>query len=106
MPKWPPTMIQDIGVYLARMESFRTEGTSFTQRMMSDYKDQKSYSYFSSDWLLEIEYHEISPDSSMCFLKARCTPSQKIRDIPHDAWVLIEKETGTIKKAYCTCFAG
>ncbi len=58
--KWPPTMIQDIGVYLARLEPFRKEGVSFSDRMLSDYKDQKAYSYFSSRWLLEMKYHNIA----------------------------------------------
>ncbi len=105
MPSWPPTMIQDIGVYLGRLEPFRNEGPKFTNRLPSDYKDQKAYSYFSSRWLLKIHYHPISDDSPYCFLKAQCTPSQRISQPPH-VWVLLHKNSGYIHSAFCTFFAG
>ena len=112
MNKWPPTMIQDIGIYLTKMETFR-EGPSargdqvtFRERIMSDYKDQKAYSYFSSNWQLDILFHPIEDGFPYCFLKSKCIPSQRINNVPHDTWVLINKETGSIISAYCTCFAG
>ncbi len=105
MNTWPPTMIMDIGVYLARLEPFRKEGVPFTDRLLSD-QDQKAYSYFSSRWLLNIKYHPIQHSSAFCFLKTSYTPSQRIRDAPHESWVLIEKLSGQIKSAFCSCFAG
>eukprot|EP00794_Sanderia_malayensis_P004122 gene4122-4676_t len=38
--------------------------------------------------------------------KSESTPSQGINNIPHKIWVAIEKKSGTVKSAYCTCFAG
>uniref|UniRef100_A0AAV2JQV3 SWIM-type domain-containing protein n=1 Tax=Knipowitschia caucasica TaxID=637954 RepID=A0AAV2JQV3_KNICA len=37
---------------------------------------------------------------------AECVPSEKIRQIPHQVYVIIEQDTGRIEGAYCTCFAG
>ena len=51
-------------------------------------------------------YHEITPDSTYCFLKANCTPSMKISHDPHKVWVCIEKKTRKVCSAYCSCFAG
>ena len=57
-------------------------------------------------WLLSVEYHPIEENNKYCFLKAGCTPSQRLNDPPHELWVLLDKATGSIQAAYCTCFAG
>ena len=62
-----------------------------TKPLLGDYKEGKAYSYFQSKWLSEVLYHPISKKSRYCFLKASCIPSQRIRNIPHQAWVLVEK---------------
>jgi hypothetical protein len=89
MAKWPPTMIQDIVRYFTKNEAF-IGGLSLTDRIMSDYKEQKAYSYFSSEFIFEILYNTVSDLSNYCMLKSKCTPSQRIRDIPHDMWVIIK----------------
>ncbi|KAI8502460.1 hypothetical protein Bbelb_200480 [Branchiostoma belcheri] len=66
----------------------------------------KAYSYFDSKWIKKVHYHAIAPDSNMCFLKTTCTPSQSIKNIHHDLWAAVEKKTGRICGAYCSCFAG
>ena len=59
MNKWPLTMIMDIGVYLARLEPFRKEGVPFTDRLLSDYKEQKAYSYIESgSWRAVLKWRE------------------------------------------------
>ena len=105
MANWPPTMIQDISVYLSSRD-VQIEKVSLTRRLLSDYKDQKAYSYFSSKWLFEIYKHNLTEDSLYCFLKARCRPSQRLSDLPHDVWICIQKKSGAIQSAYCSCFAG
>ncbi|KAI8502455.1 hypothetical protein Bbelb_200430 [Branchiostoma belcheri] len=40
------------------------------------------------------------------FVKTTCTPSQSIRNIPHTCWVAVDKKSGRILSAYCSCFAG
>uniref|UniRef100_A0AAV2MK29 SWIM-type domain-containing protein n=1 Tax=Knipowitschia caucasica TaxID=637954 RepID=A0AAV2MK29_KNICA len=72
---------------------------------MSDYKEGKAFSYYKSGWVREMFYFRV-PSSKYCFLKAECVPSEKIRQIPHQVYVIIEQDTGRIEGAYCTCFAG
>ncbi|KAI8511919.1 AP-5 complex subunit zeta-1 [Branchiostoma belcheri] len=40
------------------------------------------------------------------FVKTTCTPSQSIRNIPHTCWVAVDKKSGRILSAYCSCLAG
>ena len=102
MAKWPPTMDLDIAEYL--LSEFQT--APLTKRLLSDYKEGKAYSYFDSKWLDEVYFHPLDDESPVCLLRSKSIPSQKINDIPHRVWIAVEKETGTIKSGYCTCFAG
>ena len=103
MQYWPPTMELEIGSFLLSVydEKFRDLG----KRMLSDYKEGKGYSYVEK-WLGEILYHPISVDSVYCFLRAESTPSMNISKPAHKIWVMVEKVSGTVQSAYCTCFAG
>ncbi|PIK48225.1 hypothetical protein BSL78_14911 [Apostichopus japonicus] len=119
---WPPLSYFEIAEYLLvdatclsqPLRPSSTSGsssssfmpTSLKDRLLSDYKEGKAFSYFESKWLKEIFYHHISEDSPVCFLKADCLPSQNVRSIPHKSWVVLEKKTGKIRSAYCTCLAG
>ncbi len=98
---WPPCMYGDLAEYLVSKgeRDLRT-------RLLTDYKDGKSFSYFDSKWLREVFYHNVSEESPLCFMKAQCTPSMNISHEPHDVWVCINKKTGKIMSAYCSCFAG
>eukprot|EP00794_Sanderia_malayensis_P012122 gene12122-13374_t len=102
MCKWPPVFQIQIAEFLLTAD----QSIGLGKRLLSDYKEGKAYSYFDSGWLKEIYYNEISPNSNYCFLKSESTPSQGINNIPHKIWVAIEKKSGTVKSAYCTCFAG
>ena len=66
----------------------------------------KYFFYFYNDWLQEVFYHNINKDSPVCYLKTVCTPSNRLSDDPHSLWININKKTGTIYSAYCTCVAG
>lgn len=105
MTKWPCTMLRDISAFLARHE-LDLEKASLQKRLLCDYKEGKAFSYFASSFLFEILYHPISATSANCFLKANCRPSYAVNDEPHDVWVCVRKQTGTILSAYCSCFAG
>lgn len=98
---WPPTMTFEISNYLNNIDEIPLK-----KRLISDYKDGKSYSYFASGWLGKVQFHHINDSSKVCFLRAECRPSQNISNIPWKVWVCIEKKSGEIRGAYCTCFAG
>ena len=74
--------------------------------MLSDYKEGKAFSYFDAEWLKQVEYHPIDNQSPFCVLRAECTPSERIKDPPHDVWVIVHKGTGSVKSAHCGCYAG
>ncbi|XP_054760455.2 uncharacterized protein LOC129266641 [Lytechinus pictus] len=98
---WPSTMAFDIGKYLESIDDI-----PLRRRLMSDYKDQKAYSYFASGWMEEIQYHPIDNKTNYCFLKTKCKPSQRVRDVPWNVWVAANKKTGEVLSAFCECFAG
>ena len=97
---WPPLFVSDI------INFFITDNPSNAKKYLNIYKVGKAYEYFSSAWIGDIYYHEISPDSTYCLLRCSCTPSQRIKDESHKVWVCLVKETGEVKAAYCTCTAG
>lgn len=101
MELWPPCMYADIASYLVDV----TE-RALRERLLTDYKEGKAYSYFNSKWLREVFYHTISVDSQHCFVKAGCTPSKRVASAAHTAWICLVKENGEIQSAYCTCFPG
>ena len=103
---WPPLTIVEIMDYLRGKEVDSEE-------MLSEYKAGKAYDYFKNDWLKEISYNSMNQFSicspgvdQFCVLKADCTPSQRLHDPNHNVWVLLEKETGSVQSAYCSCAAG
>ena len=99
--KWPRCMYFDIAHYL-----IDNVETSLRTRLMSDYKEGNAYSYFDSKWRKEVKCHSITEDWKYCFLRAECTKSQRLNDVPHEAWVCLEKKTGKVVVAYCRCFSG
>ena len=103
--KWPHTRIVDLSAFIGKLGT-DIKTTSLRERILSDYKEQKAYSFFSSRWLFQINYHPISDQSPYCFMMTKCKPSLNVHDEPHDVWVCIKKDTGRIHSAYCTCFAG
>lgn len=102
---WPPTSIVELSNHLGRYDEANQPATSQKSRLLSDYKEGKAYSYFDARWLKEVFFHPISDDSAMCFLKADCAPSVRVRQNPHKPWVCIEKSSGIIHSAYCSCLA-
>ncbi|KAI8483136.1 hypothetical protein Bbelb_391550 [Branchiostoma belcheri] len=78
-----------------RDSSSRTDRTTATlhDRLLSDYKEGKAYSYFEGKWINEVHYYPIGPDNDACFVMTTCTPSQSIRNIPHACWVAADKKS-------------
>ena len=101
MKLWPPTMYFDICDWMLKHGCIKSN-----KSLLSDYKEGKGYSYVASEWLKEVKYHEISKQHPLCYLKADCTPSLGVSDVPQTAWVCIRKNDGTIRAAYRTCYAG
>jgi len=49
-----------------------------------------------------------SPTSKYVILKAKVNPSQKSATDAHiyESWIMIHKDTGSVKTGHCTCMAG
>jgi hypothetical protein len=102
---WPCCMITDISDYL-RLHETDLHTADLRKRLLFDYKEGKAFSYFSSQFLVDIFYHPIRDSSPLCFLKADCVPSYAVNDSPHEVWCCLHKKTGVIQSTYCTCYAG
>jgi hypothetical protein len=97
---WPPISYVDISVFVQKY------GCSLSKELMTSYKTGKAYSLFYNNYLKEVYYHAINKHHPCCYLKAECEHSNRVNDPPHNLWVKVEKETGSIVAAYCTCVAG
>ncbi|XP_036002672.1 uncharacterized protein LOC118565784 [Fundulus heteroclitus] len=73
---------------------------------MKAYKSLEAYKYVLSGHVQEVLSHQIDPSCPYIALKTKVTPSQRIRDKPHEPWVYLEKSSGTVYCAHCTCMAG
>ena len=104
MTKRPPILLSDITLYL--MKDHPANDISLQKRLLNEYKEGKAYRLFSAGWLKQIYIHPVDNNCNYCFLKAECTPSMKINDVPHIVWICAKKESGEIHSAFCTCTAG
>ena len=73
------------------------QGTCSTEFMLL-------YFAFISGWVRTVLYHDIGNDN--CNLTAKVTPSQRVSEKPHEAWVALNKTTCAVVTGHCTCMAG
>lgn len=99
--KWPPVQFGDIWTYL-----IHTPGI-YTAESMKAYKSMDGYNFFVSGHVKAILYHAIA-DSPVCLVKTTVIPSQKVTDKKqwHQCWVCLDKQTGYVITAHCSCKAG
>ncbi|XP_022325057.1 uncharacterized protein LOC111125467 [Crassostrea virginica] len=102
MPHWPPLFLSDIVKFLVE----RGNTGDMITKYMNDYKIGKAFEYVEANFIKEIFYHPISTTSPLCFLRAKCTPSQRLNQEHHTLWIAVCKETGAVKSAFCSCTAG
>lgn len=100
MKMWPPVSFVEVVKFINK------HGHSLASETLTSYKTAKAYGYFYSDWLGEVLYHPINKTQQHCYVKANCTPSNRINDEPHSTWIKIDKSSGEIVSAFCSCVAG
>ena len=98
--QWPNTQSTDVVVYLLETPS------EFDGKALKAYKSTKAYSYYKDGWVKTCYFNGISEESELCYIRANVLPSFKINEKHHKTWVLLEKETGSIMRACCSCRAG
>ncbi|CAC5420381.1 unnamed protein product [Mytilus coruscus] len=96
---WPDLTFGDIYLYLIDTPSI------YTKESMKAYKSLDAYNYVVSGHVQVVFSHPVD-DCPFMVLKAKVTPSQRARDKPHEPWVYLEKSSGTVYCAHCTCMAG
>ena len=92
---WPEV---DLGKIFAFILSTKEHGMEF----VGQYKIHKAYSYYMSGFVDTI-YH--SKANSSHVIMSKVTPSQSIRNEPHEVWIVLD-DTGNIKTCLCSCIAG
>uniref|UniRef100_A0A1X7VKI9 SWIM-type domain-containing protein n=1 Tax=Amphimedon queenslandica TaxID=400682 RepID=A0A1X7VKI9_AMPQE len=95
---WPPVEYGCIWTYL--IDSPR----EYTKDSLKAYKSLAAYNYYYSGWVKTVYYANVNDKT--CLLRAKVMPSQRINDKPHDAWLAVERKTGTVITGHCTCVAG
>ena len=95
--KWPSIDFGDVYSYL-----IETTGP-FTKEKLKAYKSLEAYNYFCNSYMHTVYHYE---SGRVFILKAKVNPSHKSADKPHESWVVVCKENGSIRTAHCTCMAG
>ena len=52
--------------------------------------------FISSGWVRAVLYHDLGHENKHCFLKPLVNPSQRLSEKPHQPWVAVEKQCGTV----------
>lgn len=104
MKQWPPVFLSDITMYI--MKDHPGNDIPLQKRLLNEYKEGKAYRLYEGGWLKEIHLNLMELTCEYCFMRAKCTPSMKIHDVPHNVWICAKKKSGNIHSAYCSCTAG
>lgn len=62
--------------------------------------------FVTSGHVQTVLYNDISTETPFCAFKCRVTPSQRLNNAPHEAWIYLAKDTASVYCAHCTCMAG
>ena len=107
--RWPPIEFPHVYTYL-----IDTPG-EFTREKLKAFNSLQAYNYYIeytknmlrrfhyfhfSGWIRTVYYRDIGNEN--CILMAKVTPSQRINNKPHEAWIGVS----TIITGHCSCMAG
>ena len=97
---WPQLEWPEVYSYLVE-----TPGV-FTREAMKNRKSLEAYNQFISGWVRTIYAYKKNKKSNFMVLKAEVTPSQRLNEKPHEAWVALATSGATVATAHCSCMAG
>jgi hypothetical protein len=70
-----PVYFSDICVSILSRHAGKYVG--MLERILNEYKEGKAFQYFDNNWLKEVFFCDIN-NLEYCYLKAQCTPSQRV----------------------------
>ncbi|VDI60598.1 Hypothetical predicted protein [Mytilus galloprovincialis] len=91
---WPTI---DLGMIFSFILKNKEQDLDFVGK----YKTQKAYSYYESGFVDVIKSTTVRDNT---VIKSRVTPSQSVRNEPHEVWISIK--ANEIKSCWCSCIAG
>ena len=94
--KWPPVSLFS---YILKVRDF-------DKKYAGKYKDLKGYSYFDNGFIETILVHEPNEQNCKKFVYVYCkvTASQSVAE-KKELWVVIDKKSGEVCLAWCSCMA-
>ena len=116
--QWPAVDFPAIYTYL-----IDTPGV-YTREKLNAFKSLEAHNYYTryhfmyiflaiiyilvihSGWVQTVYYHDLVYGNKNCVLKALVNPSQRLSEKPHEPWIAVDKLSGTVVTAHCTCMAG
>ena len=102
--KWEDNVLSWPDLDEGKVFSFILKNKTVETEYIGRYKDEKAYSFYESGFVGCL-YSCCFPDQrNKVFIKCNVTPSTKVRDRPHDTWILFENNS--ILTTWCTCVAG
>ena len=96
--KWPEILWSDICDYF-----IDTIGM-YTKDQIKAYRSLEAYCYYKRGHVYPVLYHPVSKESPVCILRTEVMKSQAVH-APHEVWVTVRKNSGTVIAAHCTCMA-
>ena len=91
--------------FLGRKFQFFAVMTSFvTLDEVKNYKSLQSYKYFTSGWILEVEWKKYK-EEGIVLIMGKVRHSYAANKTPLRPWVLV-RCNGTVLVGHCTCMAG
>ncbi|XP_071177650.1 uncharacterized protein [Mytilus edulis] len=93
--EWPKI---DLGKIFSFILSKKEQDMDF----IGHYKTQKAYSYYQSGFVDTVFCATLNGSQ---IIKSHVTPSQSIRNKPHDVWLAVNNEN-EIEVSWCSCIAG
>ena len=94
----PSCRYPDVVFYLLHSTSF------VTMEKVKNYKSLKSFKYFTSGWVLDVEWKSYSSEK-VVLVRGKVRHSYSSSKPPLLLWVIM-KQDGAVVVAHCTCMAG
>lgn len=91
-----------------KLFSFILKNKAVDSDYIGKYKHQKAFSYYENGFVGPLFTYTV-PGTKLLFIKGTVTPSTKVRDDPHEEWILFEipkKGECEILTTWCTYVAG